>query len=343
MNGEKDKYLETLRYGSVGEKRVVRSLTNLYRDKRICDFPTDRDSLHDIEQAIIRSVDYCYRRVENRGRIEYEMLDELNNIAIVILGYQQIEDGDLTCEFNKALFKYLLLHGLECDKQRVVKMLIKSRLLAMLSICIQNHEIYTFTPDIMSEYYKDTHINIKDKNLLYMMTYQVCIPEKKDFELKMDALTVDEILTGIKYGTFNGHDEKVYGRIRDKVVSLSKDPDKYREYHDIVKKVLLLHDKGAIDIGPFSGYVKWHILYRVRYEPDTVDFAILDLNSIKRISNLNTATGIKKAGGYELYKRAREYAADDPGFACCLLCSIILSDMRFARAFEEEQETGENI
>ena len=107
MNGEKDKSHETLRYGSVGEKRVVRSLTNLYRDKRICDFPTDRDSLHDIEQAIIRSVDYCYRRVENRGRI-------VSRDALMLRLWNDdccVEENTLTVNVTR-LRKKLEAHGL---------------------------------------------------------------------------------------------------------------------------------------------------------------------------------------------------------------------------------------
>ena len=337
MNENKGTYHGTYKYKSGGEKRVVRSLTDLYRHKRICDFPTDPDTLHSIMLDIINSVHYCYKRTDDKGRIEYEMIDELNNIAFVVRGYQQIKDGNLTCGFNKELFEFLLLHGMNYDKGQIIRMLIKSRLLAMLSICIQNREKFTFSPKLLSGYYNDPDISLSDKNLLYMMTHRVCIPQKSDYELNIEKLTVDEMITGIKYGILDGSKEKLYGSIKEEVHLLGKDPDKEDDYKEIVSNIMILNDLGALPIEPFRESVKWHIMYKAKYTPETIDYAGMDLDILPLISSLNTAGNLKKNGGFLLYERVKERCKKDPGFAACTACETILN--RYAEGNISGKET----
>ena len=194
----------------------------------------------------------------------------------------------------------------------------------MLSICIQNREKFTFSPKLLSGYYNDPDISLSDKNLLYMMTHRVCIPQKSDYELNTENLTVDEIITGIKYGILDGSKEDLSGIIRKEVLLLGKDPCREDEYKKIVSDIMILNDLGALPIEPFKESVKWHIMYKAKYNPETIDYAGMDLDILPLISSLNTAGNLKKNGGVLLYDRVKERCSKDPGFAACTACETIL-------------------
>ncbi|MCR5509100.1 MAG: hypothetical protein K6F34_10470 [Lachnospiraceae bacterium] len=306
------------------EKRVVRVLTYLYHHNRLCDFPTDNDTIGNIQLRIIRSVDYCYKRTESSGRIEIEMLNEMSNISYVILGYQGIENGRLTGEFNRVLFRFLIIHGSKYDNRRILKMLTKSRLLSVLSICIDNYEAYSFKPGLLSLYYRDKNIDIKDKNLLYMMTFRVCTPRKKDYEMDESSLTDDEIITGLKYNILSGNDRDICIRLRDKLLTLRGSGTQDGRYEEFIKDILMLHDSGILDIDQFKGLIEWHDLYKARYEPDKIDYSVMDLDMLPYVRSLNTAGNLRRYGGDILYCRVRARFPDYPAIPVCTACDVIL-------------------
>lgn len=320
------------------ERRGIRRLVYLlYRD-RICDFPTDEESLQKIMSDIMNFIDYSYRRTEEKGYVEAEMVEEFHNIALVLRGYCEIKYGDLWesvfSAFHKELFRYALEQGVKYNKGLIVKLLTQSEFILALSIYIFQYQAYEYDASLILDY---SDISDNDMNMLCFMTHQVCPNIKEKIRIDIKNLSVEDLLKGIATDYFVDRKAEVNEHLRLLLEKLDNENNRER-YDSIVRDILMLHIDNYIDIKPIEDMVKDHVVYRLLYDPTSVDYKTLDLNTFINIKSRKIVDNALSYGGYTLYKRVRKEYEKNRDIILVEAFRRILEKKNYRQIYNEERE-----
>ncbi len=318
---------EAFLYKSGGEQRGVRCLKVLCINDRLDDIPTDTETLNLINRDILNTISYCFLSTREHMMDEREIINELDNVATVIKGFFRIDEGRLTYDFNKILFRYLIIHGNNYKKEDIVRLLTGSRLLSILSTCICNVGEFYFERGLMYAYYNDPHIRMRDKDKLYLMTCSVCEPEGSVYNFRQERLTYEDTIFGIYNGRINGHDKEVAQRLRKALEESDKDT-----YIRIRDKIVSLYETGLIDEEGLKEYMEDSMVYTLIKAPDTVDYEKLDLDILRKVRSVRTITRMMKYGGYDLFYRVRRKYRREPEIMNYDVYRMILLDRRYCDA-----------
>lgn len=320
-----------------GERRKFRGLLELYLRDRICDFPTDKESLWLLKENIMNFIDYCYLRTDEKGSVEDEMVEELHNIALILRGYYEVDKGEQWKsdfnDFHKSLFSYALKQGLKHNKGLVAELLTRSEFLHALDIYIFQYQEYEFNPDLVLDY---NDISIESRNMLCFMTHRVCPTIKKEIKIDLNDLSVDDLLTGIKTGYFTDKKEEAGNRLRYFLNVLKEEDDKER-YDNIVRKILMLYIDYLIDISSLVDLIKDHVVYKLLYCPETVDYETIELKTFINIKSRIILNNAIDHGGYCLFKRLLEEYNKNRDIIYIEAFSEILNNEKLRRMYKEEQ------
>ena len=327
---------EPFRY-KADDRRGIRSLVHLYYKDRIYDFPTDEESLRRIKTDIKDFIDYSYRRTEDIGYVENEMVEEFHNIALVLRGYCEVKYGDLWASvfsgFHKELFRYALEQGVKYNKGLIVKLLTQSEFILALSIYIFQYQAYEYDSGLILKY---NDISVEDMNMLCFMTHQVCPNIRKKIKIDMKNLSAEDLLRGIGTDYFIDRKEEVNDRIRFHLNRLKNDGDKGR-YDSIVRDILMLHIDNYIDLAPIEDLVKDHIVYRLLYQPESVDYGSVELNTFINIKSQKIVDNAICHGGYKLFRRVRKEYEKNKDIRYVDAFRQILEHDIFRRIYNEER------
>lgn len=322
----------------IGERRGIRSLVYLYYRNRIYDFPTDKESLDHILSDIMNAVNYCYRRIEERGYVEDEMVEEFHNIAIVLRGYCEVKYGELWdtvfSDFHRELFRYALEQGVKYNKGLIVKLLTQSEFILALSIYIFQYQAYEYDSNLILNY-NDISVDDKDINMLMFMTHLVCPGIKEKIKIDIMNLSAEDLIRGIGTEYFVGRKEEIYGRIKLLLEKIGNDKDRY---DSVVRDILMLYIDNLIDIKPFEDLVKDHIVYRLLYCPESVDYVSIELNTFINIRSGRIVDNAIAFGGYTLFKRVRKEYEKNEDIKYVDAFDRILKVDSFRRRYNEEKE-----
>ena len=322
-----------------GERRGIRSLVQLIFEGRICDFPTDKRSLDRIKSDIMDFIDYSYPRTEEKGYVEEAMIEEFHNIAIVLRAYCEVKYGDLWesvfSDFHKELFRYALEQGVKYNKGLIIKLLTQSEFILALSIYIFQYQAYEYDSNLILDY---SDIPTTDMSMLCFMTHQVCPNIKEKIRIDIKKLSVEELVKGIETNYFTDRKEEVTDRIRLLLGRLYHDNNRER-YDSIVRDIMMLHIDDYIDLRPMEDMVRDHIVYKLLYHPETVDYEAMDLNTFINIRSRKIVENAITHGGYPLYKRIRrEYERNrNVKNIDAFRCILEREDLR-RRYYEEREE-----
>lgn len=327
-------------YKSDGERRGIRRMVELYCKDMIYEFPTDEESLRRIKEDIMDFIDYSFRRTDEKGYVEDEMVDEFHNIALVLRGYCEVKYGDLWKsvfnDFHKSLFSYALRQGVKYNKGLIVELLTKSEFLLALGIYIFQYQAYEYDSELILNY-KDISVEDKDINMLCFMTHQVCPTIKKEIKIDLNDLSVDDLLTGIETEYFRDKQEEAGDRIKY-LLKLLRDENNKDRYDSIVRKILMLHIDKRIDIRSLKELVEDHIVYKLLYYPETVDYESIELKTFINIKSRDIVNNAVIYGGYCLFKRIMAEYRRNRDIIYVGAFREILSNETFRRIYNEERE-----
>ena len=325
------------RYKTGNERRGIRSLMELYYRERTCDFPTDEETLQRIRGDIINFIDYSYGRTDKKGYVEDEMVEEFHNIAIVLREYCGVKYGDLWesvfNDFHKSLFSYTLKQGVKHNKGLVVELLTRSEFLLALDIFIYQYQAYECDSNLVLNY---NDISAEHKNRLCFMTHRVCPTIKKEVYIDINKLSVDDLLRGIETGFFHDRKEEAGDRVRYHINVLKDENDKER-YDSIVRKIIMLHIDNLIDIKSLKDMIKHHIVYKLLYLPETVDYETIELKTFINIKSRDILNNAIAHGGYCLFKRVMTEYRRNQDIIYVEAFREILSNESFKRIYNEER------
>ena len=325
-------------YPGIGERRRFRPMADpLFHNERIDDFPTDRKSVSMIKNNIISFSEYCYKRVNDKGYVENEMVEEFLNIALILRGYCEVDGSKLWKSdfnvFNIRFFEYLLKEGQKYDKNLVIELLSRSGILDALSEYIIQYRTYIFDSNLILDYY-DTSVEAKNRNMLCFMTYQVCPYVKKFNKIKVEDLTAEELETGIRSRYFNDRKEEIGRYIKDLLISKkSKDLDDFEQFRTTILK---LHLMEYLEISMYEDLLKDHDLYRIKYHPETIDYKTIKLSLFSGLRHIRIRDNVEKYGGYEIYKRLRAVYKKYPNIRYNYILGHIFANEKFKYRYCEE-------
>ena len=163
------------------ERRRFRPYVKLFFKELIDDFPTEKKAMSKIKADIIDFIIYCYKRISDKGYVEEEMVEEMQNIAIILRAYCEVEDGRLWSEFYLfyiRFLEYLLREGQKYDKNLVIELLARSGILTSLSKYILQYKSYIFDINLILNYF-DISVETRNINMLSFMTNQICSQVKE--------------------------------------------------------------------------------------------------------------------------------------------------------------------
>ncbi|MCR4806360.1 MAG: hypothetical protein K5857_01665 [Lachnospiraceae bacterium] len=333
----------SFQYRAFGERRGFRPLAdNLYKNDLIDDFPTDRRSLAMIKSDIIGFTEYAYRRISEKGYVEEEMIEELHNIAIVLKAYCEVKHGELWDSdfntFNIRFFEYLLKTGLKYDKNLVAEALTKSGILNALSTFIIQYKNHIFDSSLVLNYY-DISVEVKNRNMLCFMTYQVSPRIKDIIDIRIEDLTIQELEDGIRSGFFNDIREEVRTYLKE--LLLYKSIHDKKGYEDLRTRILKLHLMEYIEISGFEDMLSDHCLYRLKYHPDKIDYAHFPLGLLCGLINVNILKDVVRYGGYDFFLRISELYETNRKVRYSYITANILRNERFRRIYYEEKQASD--
>ena len=331
-------------YKEGDEKRGIRLLADLFSKNKFYLFPADELSLTLIKDDIIKVIDISFERCSKKGYVEEAMLEELHNVAMVINGYCQKDDGEIwKREFNDfyiMMLKYAFELGCNFDKGIVLKLLIESGLLEFLSICIEQIQEYEYDFHIISEYLNDTSISVTDKHILCFMISKVCKSIREEVDIDIEELLWGELIIAIRTQYYLWDDkEKVRNRLLGIIRDMSRNCIKKKEYDSLVKEVIKLHIGNMLPIARYSDYVEYHTLYKLLYYPDTIDYNLIDLNAFVNVKSQRIIDNAKRHGGYLLYKRVRDAYYRNMGIKRCEAFRQILNNETYRMIYETERKS----
>jgi hypothetical protein len=277
--------------------------------------------------------------------VEDNMIEEFHNIALILRAYCEVENGKLWDsdfnDFNIRYFEYLLRLGIKFDKNLVARLLTQSEILNALGIYIIQYQDYKYDINLILDYY-DISVEAENKNMLCLMTHQVCPRIKSIIDLKIKDLTVEELETGIRSGYFSGREEEVNLHIKKKLKYL-KVKDK-KSFNELRKRIIKLHIMEDInDISLYRNYLKDHDLYKLKYHPELIDYNVYDINNFIGIVNIYVLNDVIKYGGYDFYKRIYAISKKQRDIKHTYILGHILANERFRRIhYEEKNACKEN-
>jgi hypothetical protein len=334
-------------YKGGGEKRGIRALVKLHYKNKFFLFPDDSETLDKIKNDILLALEYSYRKCSEIGYAEEEMIKELHNVALVILGYcskndREVWENELN-DFYIMMFRYALELGQKYDHGIVAELLVKSGLLEILSICIDQIQEYDYGPDLVSGYLKEDSISDTDKHMLCFMTYKVCKSVKDIVKINIEELSEEELIVAIRTQYFEWNDkDRVNRRLLILLKDLSTREDMKEKYDSLIKDVINLHVEYALPISMYSEYMKSHPLYKMLYNPETVDYEKLDLKVFVNVKSQKIIKNAVEYGGYSLYKRIRDAYYKDMGIKFCEALNQILRIENYKYLYETERKTKKN-
>lgn len=332
---------ESYRYKAV-DRRGIRSLVHLYYRNRIYDFPTDEESLYRIKSDIMNFIDYSYNRTEEKGCVEEEMVEEFHNIALVLRGYCGVKYGDLWesafSDFHRELFRYVLEQGVKYNKGLIIKLLTQSEFILALCIYIFQYQEFEYEPDLILKY---NDISVEDMNMLCFMTHRVCPNIKEKIKIEIRNLSAEELLKGISTDYFADRKKEINEHIRYLLQRLKQEGNDDR-FDSIVRDILMLHIDDYIDIGHIEDQVKDHIVYRLLYFPESVDYESVKLSTFINIKSQRIVDNALKYGGYTLFRRVRKAYEKNHDIKYVDAFRQILKHETFRQIYyEEKKECGQ--
>ena len=334
-------------YKGGDEKRGIRALVGLYFKNKYFLFPDDKETLEKIKKDILYAIIYSYIRCSEKGYAEEELIKEFHNIALVILGYcskndREVWENELN-DFYIMLFRYVFEIGMEYDHGIVVKLLVNSGLLEILSLCIDQIQPYEYDPELILGYLMDPSVSDTDKRMLSFMTHRVCRPVKDIAKINIEELSEDELTAAIRTQYFESDDrERVNRRLFDLLRNLSLREDMKDKYASFVKDVINLHVEYAIPISAYREYIKSHPLYKILYCPETVDYEKLDLKVFVNVKSQKIINNAVEYGKYPLYKRIRDAYYKDMGIKFCEAFNQILRIENYKYLYETDRKEKKN-
>ncbi len=319
------------------ERRRFRPYAIMYYKGHIVDLPRDRETLEKIKADIIDHTGYCYKRINDRGFVEDEMVEEFINIKVILRAYCEINDGEFWKEFNTfniRFFEYLLREGLKYEKNLVIELLYKSGISASLSIYIIQYKTHIFDTNLVLNYF-DISVKAKNINMLMFMTHQLCSRVKELKKIRLEDLSVEELECGIRSGYFIDRKEELGRFIRELLISRRETDSK--AYMDLKVRVLKLHALGDLDISAFLDLVRDHTIYRLLYTPWTVDYKTIDINIFIGLVNVRILKGVIKYGWYDFYSRVRAAKKKNRKIGDTYILGNVLKDENFKRILYETE------
>ncbi len=100
----------------------------------------------------------------------------------------------------------------------------------------------------------------------------------------------------------------------------------------------MLHIDNFIDIKPMEDMVRDHIVYKLLYHPETVDYKTMDLNAFINIRSRKIVDNAITYGGYPLYKRIRKEYEKNRKVKNIDAFRCILERENLRRRYNEERE-----
>lgn len=319
------------------ERRKLRPIAMAYIKGQTEDLPTDGISLSRIQAHILDFIKYCYKRINDKGHVEDEMVDEVRNIGVILKAYCDIKNGDLCSEFynfNIRLLNLLFKEGCNCNKNQVIVLFERSEILTLLSIFFIQYKTCIFDINLILDYC-DTSVEAKNINMLCFMTYQFCSQVKDIKKIRMEELSIDELEKGISLGYFNDKRAELGKYLRELLIC--KNENDKGSFEILCFKLLRLHILGKLEIYAFSDLVKDHILYRLMYKPWEVDFKTIRLNLFIGLVNVKIRNIVIKYGGYEFYLRVRAAKKRNKNIKNSYIFSGVLQNENFKRIYYENK------
>lgn len=319
------------------ERRRIRPFSEEYSKGMLDCFPTDKKGRSKLKSDIIDVSDYCFKRVNDTGYVEEEMVEELQNIGSILRAYCEVEDGELWEEFNTfhiRFLEYLLREGLKYDKNLIIELFFKSGILASLSIYIIQYKTYTFDINLILNYY-DISVEAQNLNMLCFMTNQLCSRIKEIKKIKMEDLSMVELENAIRLGYFNDRREELGDYLKGLLIE-NRDKDT-EVYESLRLKFLKLHIMQELDISAFTDLVNDHVLFDVMYHPWKVDFSNIPLKYFIGLINIDISNIVIRYGGYDFYLRVKAEKKKNKKIGNLYIFKNVLKDESFKRRNYEEK------
>ena len=323
-------------YIDPNEKRRIRPYAFLYHKGLTDAFPRDTKGKARIKSSVIAVSGYCLFRVNEKGYVEKEMIDEMYNIGRVLRAYCEIEEGECWKEFYLFFIRfleYLLREGLKYDKNLIIELYIKSGIIASLSIFIIQYKTYIFDNNLILNYY-DTSVEAEKYNMLCFITNQLFPGMKEVRNIRMEALSVHELENAIRFGYYNDRRKELGEYLRGLLLK-KKDTDE-KDYENLRVKLLKLHIMQELDISLFEDLLIDHELYDLMYHPRRVDFKKINLGYFSGIRNVDVSNIAIKYGGYDFYLRIGAEKKKDKSIKKVYTFIKVLTNDEFKRRYYEE-------
>ena len=299
-------------------------------------FPTDSKGRSGIRASVLAVSKYCFLRVNEKGYVEKEMLEEMHNIGRVLRAYCEIEEGEYWKEFYLFYIRYLeflLRDGLKYDKNLIIELLLKSEIITSLSIFIIQYKPYIFDNNLILNYH-DISVEAEKYNMLCFITNQLFPGIKKIYNLKMEDLSMVELENAIRFGYYDDRRRELGEYIRE-LLLIKKDSDE-NDYEDLRVRLLKLHIMQELDISAFEDLLTDHDLYNLMYHPRRVDFTQVRLNQFNGLRNVDISNTAIRYGGYEFYLRLSAEKKKDIRIREVYTFKKVLTHDAFKRRYYEE-------
>ena len=318
------------------EKRRIGPYALLYHKGLTNVFPTDTKGMSKIKASAIAVSGYCLYRVNEKGYVEKEMVDEMYNIGRVLRAYCEIEEGEYWKVFYLFFIRfteYLLREGLKYDKNLIIELFIKSGIITSLSIFIIQYKTYIFDNKLILNYY-DTSVETEKYNMLCFITNQLFPGIKEVRIINMETLSLHELENAIRFGYYNDRRKELGEYLRGLLLK-KKDTDE-KDYENLRVRLLKLHIMQELDINLFEDLLIDHELYNLMYHPRRVDFKKIKLDYFSGLRNIDISNIAIKYGGYDFYLRIGAEKKKDKSIRKVYTFIKVLTNSDLKRRYYEE-------
>lgn len=301
------------------EKRVLRPLSEMCEYDRCENLPRDKNTISIFKNSVIQFIPYSYKRITEKGYVEDCMIEEMHNIAYLLIEYYII-NPEIVKLFCINLFETVLQTGIEYNKNLVAEILTKSELILVLSIYIFQMTSYSFDLELIQNYNDETVDSI-NRNLLFIMCNHIYNNLQNELHLDINEVTPKELVYGVESGFFS---DKV--KIKSRIESILKNEGSKDKYNKVINAIINLGIKNYINLEDYDEYLKDYDLYKLIYYPNNIDYNEFDIRFLINCKSSIAINNAIKYGGPILNMRLYYESLKDKSITKYKVINKIIND-----------------